>query len=120
MSDESLIDDAAIERLREWGGDKLIREMVRLYLENASVRLGQIDEGLAEPGRIDAAELGAHSLKSSALNVGARNVSRIAAEIEACASADDRAGAARLRDPLVQELDAARLALTRLVEGLLS
>jgi HPt (histidine-containing phosphotransfer) domain-containing protein len=118
MSDEPLIDDAAIARLKEWGGDKLVREMVRLYLENASVRLGQIDQGLSDESRLEVTEQGAHSLKSSALNVGARNVSRIAAEMEACASAGDRSGATVLRDPLVQELDAARLALTRLVEGL--
>ncbi len=119
MSDstvEAVIDPAAIERLREWGGEKLIREMIRLYLENASARLGQIDEGLAPDGALERTQQGAHSLKSSALNVGARRVNHFAAQMEARAGEGDRKGCEELREPLGSALDEAREALTRIRE----
>lgn len=123
MSDstvETVVDPAAIERLREWGGDKLISEMIRLYLENAAARLEQIDEGLAPDGPLERTQQGAHSLKSSALNVGARRVNHYAARMEALAAEGDRAGCAALRDPLGSALDTARDALTRIREDHLS
>jgi HPt (histidine-containing phosphotransfer) domain-containing protein len=120
MSDsiETVIDPAAIDRLREWGGDKLVREMIRLYLENAATRLGQIDEGLAPGGTLARTQQGAHSLKSSALNVGAHHVSRLAAEMEPLAGSGDHLATAALREPLGQALEEARTALTRIVEEL--
>lgn len=115
---QTVIDPAAIERLREWGGEKLIREMIRLYLENAATRLGQIDEGLAPGGPLERTQQGAHSLKSSALNVGAHRVSRLAAQMEPLAGDGDHAGATALRQPLGAALDEAREALTRISEEL--
>lgn len=76
-----MIDRAALERLQEWGGPKLVREMVRLFLDNSSERVGQIRSGLEE-NRLEVAERAAHSLKSSAANVGAMSVSRLAQRIE--------------------------------------
>lgn len=119
MSDstlETVVDPAAIERLREWGGDKLISEMIRLYLENAAARLEQIDEGLAPEGPMERTQQGAHSLKSSALNVGARKVNHFAARMETLAGEGDRNGCAALRGPLGSALDEAREALTRIRE----
>lgn len=118
MTDDTLIDAAAIRRLQEWGGDKLVREMIRLYLENAAARLDQIDEGLVEGGDLEHAGRAAHSLKSSALNVGAGRVSRLAAEMERHALGGERDETAALRPSLARELDEARTALTRLVQEL--
>jgi HPt (histidine-containing phosphotransfer) domain-containing protein len=117
MSEDSTINDAAIARLQEWGGDKLVREMVRLYLENVVARLEQIDQGLGE-GPLEHTKLGAHSLKSSALNVGAGRVGNLAAELEALAGAGDREGATELRPSLGEALDDARAALLRIVAEL--
>lgn len=122
MSDDSthdpLVDPAAVDRLREWGGDKLVREMIRLYLENVEVRLGQIDEGLSDEGTLATAEQGSHSLKSSAANVGATRVNRLAAEMEGRASSGDADGTRALREPLGAALDEARTALESLVQEL--
>lgn len=118
MSTDSVIDPAAIDRLREWGGDKLVRQMIRLYMENARVRLGQVDEGLAPGGDLQVAEQGAHSLKSSAANVGAREVNRLAAELEASSGGGDASAAAALRDRLQAAVDEADLALEALVAEL--
>jgi HPt (histidine-containing phosphotransfer) domain-containing protein len=118
MTDDLVIDTAAIERLREWGGDKLVRQMIRLYLENATVRMGQIEDGLATGGDLERTEQGAHSLKSSAANVGAVRVNRLAAELETRAGEQDREQATGLRDRLGPALAEAERALTALAEGL--
>lgn len=89
MSHDPVVQPAALERLRNLGGEKLLRQIVRLYLENASERLRQIDAGLAPGGALADAGAGAHALKSSAANVGADGVSRLAAEIEEAAQEGD-------------------------------
>lgn len=119
MSDDDLvIDPAAIGRLREWGGDKLVRQMIRLYLENAQVRLDQIQAGLSGAEPLERTQQGAHSLKSSAANVGARRVNHLAAQLEASAGDGDGEASAALRDQLLPVLDEAKHALETLVEGL--
>lgn len=82
---DPVIDPEAIERLQEWGGPDLVRKMVRLFLENAPERMSLIRTGLAT-GELEVAERGAHSLKSSAGNVGARDLHLVSAEMEDLAS----------------------------------
>lgn len=84
MTDLQVIDGQALERLKEWGGDKLAAQMVRLFLKNSGVRMDQIRTGV-EQEDADEAERGAHSLKSSAANVGAEALRRLATRIEAAA-----------------------------------
>lgn len=88
---ESVIDPEAIERLEEWGGPDLVRKMIRLFLENAPERLGLIRTGL-ESGELEVAERGAHSLKSSSGNVGARELHLVCAEMEDLASEEKEEG----------------------------
>ena len=94
-SDSDVIDRRAHARLEEWGGAKLLTQMIRLFLDNAPSRLDQVRHGLAE-GNVGDVERGAHSLKSSAANVGAMTVSRIAADMENHASAGNAAAVAEL------------------------
>ncbi|MEX2467717.1 MAG: Hpt domain-containing protein [Gemmatimonadota bacterium] len=82
------IDPQALERLREWGGDKLVGQMIRLFISNAGQRMDQIRTGVSED-QIRDAEMGAHSLKSSAANLGAERVRELAATIELAASDGD-------------------------------
>ena len=89
-SDAVVIDPQAHARLEEWGGEGLVTQMIRLFLENAPTRLDQVRKGLSEGG-LGEAERGVHSLKSSAANVGAVVVSRIASEMEERAVAGDAA-----------------------------
>ena len=82
MINSHAIDQDAIDRLVEWGGDKLLKQILRLFLDNTPERLQQIENGLAQGGDVDEAHRGAHSLKSSAGNVGAVEVSELAAQLE--------------------------------------
>lgn len=88
MADSQIIDPDALERLREWGGDKLVGQMVRLFLKNSGRRMDQIRVG-ASSGPISEAEQGAHSLKSSAANIGAERVRTLTSEIETAAVEED-------------------------------
>ena len=84
MTDSEIIDPQALERLREWGGDKLASQMVRLFLKNSGTRMDQIRSGI-DGGNLEEAERGAHSLKSSAANVGAEHLRAMATRLESAA-----------------------------------
>jgi len=84
MTDRHVLDPEALERLRELGGEKLLAQMVRLFLQNAPQRMHQV-RSYRDGGDEKEAERGAHSLKSSAANVGAQRVRELAAEIERAA-----------------------------------
>jgi len=81
MAVSPVLDENALARLREWGGDKLLGQMIRLFLENAPSRMDQI-RSVATGGDVDEAGKGAHSLKSSAANLGAEALRQLAGEIE--------------------------------------
>ena len=84
MTESQIIDPQALERLREWGGDKLAGQMVRLFLKNTGARMDQIRTGVAS-GDLNEAEKGAHSLKSSAANIGAEILRSMATRMESAA-----------------------------------
>ncbi len=107
MNDKPVLDQASLDRLREWGGDKLVSQMVKLYIENTHARLAQIDEGLADGGELRDAEMAAHSLKSSAANVGAARVSKLAADAEDAAERQEDARVRELRDELAAAISEA-------------
>lgn len=88
MSDSQVIDPQALERLKEWGGDKLAAQMVRLFLKNSGTRMEQIRTG-ANEANPDETERGAHSLKSSAANIGAEHLRTLATRIESAALDQD-------------------------------
>ena len=84
MTQSPIIDPQALERLKEWGGDKLAGQMVRLFLKNTGTRMDQIRSGVSG-GSLDEAERGAHSLKSSAANIGAESLRTMATRMESAA-----------------------------------
>jgi two-component system, sensor histidine kinase and response regulator len=79
-----ILDPAGIQRLRGWGGDELVGKMIQLFLSNAPERLRDIQEGLEE-GELERVERGAHSLKSSAGNLGAEALRVTCASLEEAA-----------------------------------
>lgn len=81
MTQPDVLDSEAIDRLRDWGGERLLGQMIRLFLENSADRMDQIRTGLNGADLVEAGR-GAHSLKSSAANVGAQRVREIASEME--------------------------------------
>ncbi|GMR11946.1 MAG: hypothetical protein BMS9Abin29_0132 [Gemmatimonadota bacterium] len=114
--DQTVIELAALDRLEEWGGADLKRQMVRLFLESAPERIDQIrtceDD---DPG--DIPERGSHSLKSSAANVGAQEVRRLAEEIEGHAANGDLDTVRALVPKIEAAFDRARDALEPLTLG---
>lgn len=116
MTDDSSIDIAALDRLRDWGGEKLVVEMLRLFLENSPLRVDQIRAGTSS-GDASEAEKGAHSLKSSAANVGARDLRAVAAEMEEVAHAEDVEGLKVLLPRLEEAYASARARLEAIQRG---
>jgi HPt (histidine-containing phosphotransfer) domain-containing protein len=93
-------DASALDRLKRFGGGKLLREMIALFLAAAperiaAVRLGQL------AADAPAAELALHSLKSSAAQLGAMRLQRLSERGERLAKGE------RLDDLpiLIQELE---------------
>lgn len=117
MTDSQILDPEALERLKEWGGEKLAGQMVRLFLKNSGTRMDQIRAGAAE-GDTDEAERGAHSLKSSAANIGAEAVRKLATRIESASLEADADGVRRILPDLEAAYSIAMLELSKIDEGM--
>ena len=114
--ESTIIDLDTLGRLEGWGGPKLVNQMIQLFIENGPMRMDQIRTVLAD-GDVDQPERGAHSLKSSAANLGAERVRRIADEIEIAAS-DGEAERVRELLPDLEEAFAEALAeLKKMAQG---
>ena len=99
MDEPQIIDPAAHDRLLEWGGNELLEAMVGLFLEHAGERMERISTGL-DAAEANEVEHGAHSLKSSAANIGAERVRGLAQQVEDLASKGDLEGVRTLHEQL--------------------
>jgi HPt (histidine-containing phosphotransfer) domain-containing protein len=102
MAQPTCIDNRALDRLRRQGGPVLVREIVKVFLEDAPQRLRDGRAG-AKSGNLDAAGRAAHSLKSTAAALGAVDLKAISARIEQLAAANQ----GQAVDALLDEWDAA-------------
>jgi two-component system sensor histidine kinase RpfC len=94
-------DPEALERLRRFGGNKLLGDMITLFLAAVPQRLGSARNGLARADcRVVEHEL--HALKSSAAQLGALRMHRLSQEGERLA----KAGVTDGLDRILDELDA--------------
>jgi two-component system, sensor histidine kinase and response regulator len=80
------VDPDALTRLERFGGRKLLREMIALFVEIAPARLSTALRAVAE-GRMATAENELHSLKSSSAQLGAMKLSRLSERGELLARA---------------------------------
>lgn len=117
MTDRPVVERSAIDRLKEWGGDELPAKLIDIFLTHTPERMRQIREGV-ESKESRTSEAGAHSLKSSAGNVGASRLQRMAERAEAKAEAGDLEGVRDLLPGLEEAYDEARTELQRIREGL--
>lgn len=69
-------DDASLDRLRRFGGGKLLSEMISLFLAAAPERIAAARAGLVA-GNANATEMALHSLKSSSAQLGAMKMQRL-------------------------------------------
>lgn len=116
MSD-GVLDPKAMDRLKEWGGAALPKKMVEIFLETTPERMIQIRDGLGTRNPREA-ELGAHSLKSSAGNVGAVHLQEAASRAEELAANDDLEGLQAHVPVLDAAFRTAERALKNLLDGM--
>ncbi|MGI9627232.1 MAG: Hpt domain-containing protein [Longimicrobiales bacterium] len=110
MTDTIVIDMKALERLHEWGGKRLVAQMIDLFLSQAPQRVAGLQDGLSD-GDLELVERSAHSLKSTAANLGATGLSEAAAEAEAAAGEKNLDRVRELFPKVEAEFDRAREAL---------
>ena len=97
---QPLVDDAAIERLRSFGGQKLLNGMIELFVKNAPSRAADAREAL-DCGDAAALRSALHALKSSAGQLGAITVH------QACIAGEELASRGELGEctPHVQRIE---------------
>ncbi len=89
--DPNVLDPVVIEGLRELGGEDdpgLLMELVEMFLDDAPNRLKEMEESMAT-GDLETMRRAAHTLKSSAANMGSILLSQICSKMEDAARAED-------------------------------
>lgn len=81
----------AIDEIRHIGGDELVREIMSTFLRFARARVPQLQDA-AETGDTDTGATIAHTLKSSARQLGALALGDACASAELSARGGDAAG----------------------------
>jgi len=97
------LDPEALDRLKRFGGGKLLREMIALFLVAAPERLAAARAGV-DAANASEMEMALHSLKSSSAQLGALRMQRLSEKGELLA----RSGSADLTDVvrvLVKDLE---------------
>ena len=104
------LEGAALERLTRIGGQEFLLEMIELFLEHAPERLAAARAAF-EAGDFPSVYRAAHSLKSTAGNLGARGLQGAAERAEARASAEDGPAVAPLLDEMERRYEEIRVEL---------
>jgi len=99
-AEQAPFDPAALDRLKRFGGDKLLHEMIALYLAGAPERIAAARAG-TDGGDAPATELALHSLKSSSAQLGAMRMQRLSEQGEQLA----KAGTLGIVGFLVQDIE---------------
>ena len=112
MTGTSLLDREVLDDMIEHIGAEALRPVIELFIDESRRYAAQIREAATDSSGRDAARRAAHSLKSSAGQLGAAGLSAQAAEIERVAGgAGPLTGAAAA---LADCVEATAVALTRL------
>jgi HPt (histidine-containing phosphotransfer) domain-containing protein len=85
MSDTPLINTATLDDMIEYIGLEALRPVVELFVGESRTLSATIAAGAGDPARREAVRRAAHSLKSSAGQLGAAALSEAAAELERAA-----------------------------------
>ena len=96
------LDPAALDRLRRFGGDKLLGDMIGLFLEALPRRLGAARAAFARDD-CHVVEHELHALKSSAAQLGALRMHRLSQDGEHLAKAGTLEGVGSILDDLDAE-----------------
>ena len=93
-------DDASLERLKRFGGGKLLSEMIALFCSAAPERISAARAGVTASDA-HATDQAMHSLKSSSAQLGALRMQRLCEQAETLA----RSGSVDQIAALVQDLE---------------
>lgn len=115
MAEADRFDPDAIDRLRRLGGGELVRRMGRLFVSLGEERVAAARAGVTY-GDLDTIERAAHSLKSSAGNVGAVELQRAAETAERASAEGRRAAAAAGVEAMERAFAEARERIGHLIE----
>jgi HPt (histidine-containing phosphotransfer) domain-containing protein len=103
---------AALERLRGFGGEPLLRDMAAIFVTDTPARIARLERGLAD-GNAAAVAYAAHTMKSSSAQFGAAALERLCADAERAARAGDLAPVGALLAGIVREFASYRAWLER-------
>ena len=98
----SVLDGAALDRLREAVGDEFVGELVATFLGDAPAQLATLRSAV-ERGDADEARTAAHTLKANGATFGAEGFSELCRQLEEKAKAGELA---RGGDDLVGQAEA--------------
>ncbi len=98
---EAAVDLACYRHVEETMGDEM-ESLLKEFISSTSVLLDDMGRAVAD-GDHDTIRLRAHALGSTAATVGATRLAAMAAELEACASAEAPSGMERMHAMLVTE-----------------
>ncbi|MEP7000119.1 MAG: Hpt domain-containing protein [bacterium] len=101
-ADVPTTDPAALERLKRFGGGKLLSEMISLFVTAAPDRIAAARAGVAA-GDVSAAEMALHSLKSSSAQLGAMQMQRLSERGEHIAHTGSLEGVGQIVQDLEEE-----------------
>lgn len=115
VADQHLVDQDALDRLRGFGGEKLLRGMIELFVKNAPTKAAEAREAL-DCGDAAALRAALHGLKSSAGQLGAVTVH------QACIAGEELASRGDLTEcaPHVQRIESDLPLACRLLEAIRS
>ena len=100
-----------IRALRKPGGPDLLKRIATLYVTNSRVLIDALRAAIIA-GDAPAAHQAAHSLKSSSANVGATELTKLCAALEAAAKAGKLGSGWAMLDKIVEEHNRVLLALS--------
>lgn len=116
MTDDRIIDMAAIDSIRDIGGEELLGKLIELFDDYVAGRIAAARTSLA-CGDLTGVQDAVHPVKSSAANLGAQQVRELARQIEQLARTGNGAPIPSLLARLESSFHAARGRLKALPPG---
>jgi HPt (histidine-containing phosphotransfer) domain-containing protein len=111
------VDPAAIEQLRQLGGDAFAARILQLYLAKLDPRLGAVQDAVGR-GDVEALEQAAHALRSASAQLRLAGVQEHCADLEQQGRAGQLEGAPARLQQLEAEVERARSWLQTQLAGL--
>jgi HPt (histidine-containing phosphotransfer) domain-containing protein len=112
---EQFLDEAALDQLRDVGGDELVIELATLFLSDLDDRVAAIGAAMAE-GDNTAASGVAHAVKGASLYLGLSQLADVAKRIELTQRENDQTDA----PALLAEINSAAATARQCLESLLT